>query len=196
MTARPRIWLRAIGFARGPLRRKSDRGEAALVIATALLTAAAVPVGLGVNDAAFAYSTRISAERAAQGQYVDALLTADVPAGVSSGENSDVGRPQVPATWFAPDGTARSGAIRADPGGKAGERVPVWTDRSGRPAAAPVQPGEMRAQAAVIAVIVALLWLLVVAAVQWAGAAVLLRLRLASWDREWARVGPKWRSVR
>jgi hypothetical protein len=44
------ISLRKAGFARGALRRKSDRGEVCVLFAGALLTAAAVPVGAQVEE--------------------------------------------------------------------------------------------------------------------------------------------------
>ena len=43
-------WLRLIGFARGPLRRKSDRAEVGIVFAGLAGTAAAVPIGAEVES--------------------------------------------------------------------------------------------------------------------------------------------------
>ncbi|MBP2325136.1 hypothetical protein JOF56_005521 [Kibdelosporangium banguiense] len=44
------ISLRRAGFARGALRRGSDRGEVCVLLAGVLLTAAAVPVGAQVEE--------------------------------------------------------------------------------------------------------------------------------------------------
>jgi hypothetical protein len=44
------ISLRRAGFARGSLRRRSDLGEVGVLVARVLLTAAAVPVGAGVEE--------------------------------------------------------------------------------------------------------------------------------------------------
>lgn len=52
------IWLRRHGFGRGALRRRSDRAEVAVLVATVILAVAAVPVGAKVEDMTY---TRLSA---------------------------------------------------------------------------------------------------------------------------------------
>src|SRR5205823_10704307 len=48
------------------------------------------------------------------------------------------------ARWTAPDGTVRTGLVRAPAGSPAGRTVTVWTDAGGRLAADP-EPGYYRA---------------------------------------------------
>lgn len=163
---------------------------------TVLLVLAVLPVWLVVENWAVDFATRTSTDRTAHGQYVTAVLTENAPAGASTGEYSSVGKAQARANWTAPDGTARSGGIPTEPGMRAGQAVPVWTDAVGRLAPAPSSPEEIRIQGQVIALISMLIWLIVVAVVARGVRALLESLRLRSWEREWERVEPFWRSLR
>lgn len=187
-----KAWLRRLGFARGPLRRRSDRAEIAFLVATALMVLTVVPIWIAVNDPTADYFSQLSADRAAHGQLVDAVLTANVPG--NSSEYSSAGQVQVAATWIAPAGTPRSGGVPADPGTRAGTHVPLWTDQAGEPAPAPFAPADINDQAAIVALIAATIWLVVVAVATKGVYALLERRRLASWGWEWERVEPGWRA--
>lgn len=189
-----KTWLRRLGFARGPLRRRSDRVEIAFLAVIALMVLAVVPIWNTVYDGTVGYSSRLSAERAAHGQLVDAVLTANAPVDLSSGDNGSAGKAQGTAAWTAPDGSPRSGGIPVDPGTRAGTHVPLWTDESGAPVPAPFSPVDIQEQASVLALIAALIWLITVAMLGKGGDALLERHRMAAWGREWARVEPLWRT--
>jgi hypothetical protein len=188
--------LRRLGFARGALSCRSDRAEIAFFLVTALLVLAVLPVWLVVENWAVDFATRTSVDRAAHGRYVTAVLAENAPVGASTGEYSSVGKAQAQASWTAPDGAGRSGGVPVEPGMRAGQSVPVWTDEAGRFAPAPSLPDEIRIQGQVIALIAALVWLMVVA-VAGRGARALLEVRrLRAWGREWERLEPFWRSLR
>ncbi|CAL9357068.1 Rv1733c family protein [Streptomyces sp. enrichment culture] len=174
-----------------PLRRRSDRVEAWIVLAGWVL--AVLCGAVAALAAATAVDGSLSAQRA-QTRAVPAVLTERAPRTpqvTTDGSGGDT----VWATvrWTAPDGSPHTGRTEVEPEAAAGTRVTVWTDRAGRLAAAPLSPTESRFQAVGTGVL----------AGAGAGAAVwvcgrlarlrLDRRRLQRWDAEWARVGPQWR---
>ncbi|MBR8639043.1 hypothetical protein KEF29_06170 [Streptomyces tuirus] len=184
---RVRLWR----WRRNPLRRRSDRVEAWIVLLTCVLAvlggAVAGLVAAGAADGALA------AQRA-RAQAVPAVLTERAPKSpqaTTDGSGSDT----VWATvrWTTPGGSTQTGRTEVEPAAEAGTRVTVWTDRSGELVDAPLSPTESMFQAAVTGLL----------AGAGAGGAVwaagrlarvrLDRRRLAEWDREWERVGPQWR---
>jgi len=173
---------------RNPLRRACDRAEAALV--AGLLAAFLIGVPLA---ALFAGWSQYHVERAQQASWhqVRALVLAPAPDRRYAGDEA-----AVLATWAAPGGAQRTGRIVAPARARAGGTVLVWVDGSGRPAHAPVQPGQIVGEAIVVAVLAA-----AAAGLPLVGAAalarrVLTRRRLAAWDTEWLATGPRWTSQR
>lgn len=174
-----------------PLRRTSDRMEAALLaILIAAFLCGAPLAGIAAGRAAAASSMR--AEHAQAGWHqVAAVLLQQAP-GKSDPLFQAPLEPMVPARWKAPDGTLRTGEIYAPKGAAAGSTVFVWTDRSGRLTALPLQRGAVVEDVALaaslatmaVAVVLAVLGLLT----RW----VLDRRRLAAWDARWRATGPQW----
>ncbi|MGV9498058.1 Rv1733c family protein [Streptomyces sp. NPDC003642] len=174
-----------------PLRRRSDRVEAWIVLAGWVL--AVLCGAVAALAAATAVDGSLSAQRA-QTRAVPAVLTERAPRTpqvTTDGSGGDT----VWATvrWTAPDGSPHTGRTEVEPDAAAGTRVTVWTDRAGRLAAAPLSPTESRFQAVGTGVLAGA----GAGAVVWAcGRLARLRLdrrRLQRWDAEWARVGPQWR---
>jgi hypothetical protein len=95
--------------------------------------------------------------------------------------------------WTAANGTVRTGrvpvtAVRPGTDGT----LRIWVDAAGALSHPPTTPGQAVQAAAVTAVAVALVGLALLAGV-WAGVRVLVdRSNAARWEREWARVGPRW----
>ena len=56
-------------------------------------------------------------------------------------------RRPVPASWTAPDGRRRTGAVPAPPVARPGGAVMVWVDAAGRLTEPPLQPSQVRGQA-------------------------------------------------
>ncbi|GAA2514844.1 hypothetical protein GCM10010423_02420 [Streptomyces levis] len=174
-----------------PLRRRSDRVEAWIVLAGWVL--AVLCGAVAALAAATAVDGSLSAQRA-QTRAVPAVLTERAPRTpqvTTDGSGGDT----VWATvrWTAPDGSPHTGRTEVEPDAAAGTRVTVWTDRAGRLAAAPLSPTESRFQAVGTGVLAGA----GAGAAVWAcGRLARLRLdrrRLQRWDAEWARVGPQWR---
>jgi hypothetical protein len=173
---------------RNPLRRTLDRVEAAIVAGLAIAFLAGAPVAAVTA----AHGAAAIAARTAQAQRswhrLPAVLLADVP-------GSGYGRsgPVAPARWAAPGGRARTGAVSAPPGARAGSTVPVWADGSGQLAKAPPRRlSQVNDQAvlAAVAAVVALGYLLPCLGLLACG--VLGRRRLAAWDADWRATEPRW----
>jgi hypothetical protein len=97
------------------------------------------------------------------------------------------------ARWTAADGTVHTGRVLVTavrPGTDGTMRV--WIDAAGALSRPPTTPGQAVQAAAVTAVAVALAGLALLAGV-WAGVRALVdRSNAARWERDWARVGPRW----
>ncbi|WP_190197572.1 Rv1733c family protein [Streptomyces djakartensis] len=184
---RVRLWR----WRSNPLRRRSDRVEAWIVLLTWVLVvlggAIAGLVAAGAADRALA------AQRA-KAHAVSAVLTERAPKSsqaTTDGSRSDTVLARV--RWTAPGGSTHTGRTEAEPGAAAGTRVTVWTDRTGELVDAPLNPAEATIQAAATGVLAGTG---TGAAVWTVGRLARVRLdrrRLAEWDMEWERVGPQWR---
>ncbi|MEU6432021.1 hypothetical protein ABZ860_39480 [Microbispora sp. NPDC046973] len=189
-------WLRRYRPDRNPLRRRSDRIEAALAAAAlAAVLLAAWPAALAARAV---YDGGVAAERVGPGarQLVEATLVeatsveegSAVPAGGR-------GLPAVsPARWTLPSGEVREGMVPAAlllRDGPANARL--WVDASGRPAAPPPQRAETvtRAGLAAVGVVAS------AAVLTWACFALgrhwLDRRRYREWEAAWAAADQRWR---
>jgi hypothetical protein len=171
-------------------RRRTDVVEDALAWllgSLALLTALAAAVaGLGVHGDAMERARTEGAERTA----VRAVLVAD--AELVARDIRWAPAVRVAARWNGPDGTEHTGPVVVTGPAAAGSQVTVWIDRDSRPTAAPMTPGGALAAAVVSGGLVAaaggtVLWWAWVAVRRFAAAR-----NAATWDREWARVEPRW----
>jgi hypothetical protein len=97
------------------------------------------------------------------------------------------------ARWTTADGTVHTGRVPVTavrPGTDGTMRI--WIDAAGALSRPPTTAGQAVQAAAVTFVAVALAGLALLAAA-WAGVQALVdRRNAARWEREWARVGPKW----
>jgi hypothetical protein len=167
-------------------RRATDRIEdlvAWLLVAAALLM---ILLAITVATAVHRNGVQRAALEMAHRHQISAELIAR-PAAVT-------GRYQVgTARWTTPDGAPRIGrvpitAIRPDTNGT----VRIWVDDDGAPSRPPSTPAGALQAAIAAAVAMALVGLGTLAAA-WAGVRVLVdRANAARWEREWARVGPRW----
>ncbi|MFE7896898.1 hypothetical protein ACFU3E_05005 [Streptomyces sp. NPDC057424] len=174
-----------------PLRRRSDRAEALIVLVAWILAAlGGVITGLA---AAGAVDRSLARERA-ESQAVQAVLTEQAPKApqvTKEGSGGDTVRATV--RWTDPDGSRHTGRAEVEPAAAAGTRTTVWTDRTGELVDAPLAPAEAMVQASGTGVLAGAgagtaVWV--------CGRLVRMRLdrrRLAEWDAEWERVGPQWR---
>ncbi len=186
---RPMQWLRLKGFARGPLRRSSDRAERNLFVLTVVAACFAVPAaglagGLATPDVppADAYLTQ-------------AVLVADAVAPPSLDEYTPPGPATAKATWRAPGGEPKSGEIKVERTAKAGSTVPVWTDNAGTVVGTPTAPGVAQARVIFAGVSGAVLWLLAVVVMYVLAGRALLRRRMRDWEDDWQQAERRWRNT-
>ena len=185
--------VRWLGFDRNPLRRGTDRVEAALRLVLILLLVVAVPAAA---VAAGRWADRYALHRAQAQRAVDHLVTAvlleDAPATGIPNPYTNVQTSWVPARYQPPGQPPRTGEVLALAGARKGSTVQTWVDPSG---AVTDPPLEHR-------VVVGDVWLAVTATclVSWlvllaAGVLVrsgLDRRRLRAWEAEWRASGPLW----
>ncbi|MEV4460956.1 hypothetical protein [Microbispora sp. NPDC049633] len=176
---------------RNPLRRRSDRIEAALVVAA--LAAVLLAVWPAAMIARTMYDGGVRAERVGPGarQLVEATVIQDPSAVQANGRGLLL---TSPARWTLPSGEVREGMVPVAlllRDGPANARL--WVDAEGRPAAAPPQRAETvtRAWLAAFGVVSA------AAVLAWAGFALgrhrLDRRRYREWEAAWAAADRRWR---
>jgi hypothetical protein len=121
---------RWLGLDRNPLRRRSDRMEAAVRLTALLGVIFAVVVGVAMGFRSFHQGVRAEAEQAGTRHLTKAVL---VQAAVSPriAPAGGVVPGHARAQWKAPDGTMRQGNVEAEPTKRTGDVVMVWTDQRG-----------------------------------------------------------------
>jgi hypothetical protein len=188
--ARLARWL---GFDRNPLRRGTDRVEAALRLIMIILVVVAVPA---VAVAAGQWTDHYVRHQAQLQQAVDhqvaAVLLRDAPATGVPDPYTSVETTWVPARWQPPGQPPRTGEVLAVAGARKGSTVRTWIDPSG---AVTDPPLDHR-------VIAGDVWLAVMATLLVSGLLLLAagvlarrmfdRRRLRAWEAEWRTSGPLW----
>ncbi len=199
-TAAPRLpralWLHARWPDRNPLRRTSDRVEAAMVAAALILFLAGAPL-LAVFAWHWADSAALRVQQRQRSSWheVSAVVLASPRPIVDIGYGGVTGS-EVLARWTAPDGTARTGDVTAPASAQVGSTVRIWVNQSGGATGPPLRAEQATGQA-VLAGVLALFALAAVLVCAVALAVhVLDRRRLESWAADWRATGPSWNSHR
>jgi hypothetical protein len=188
--ARLARWL---GFDRNPLRRATDRVEAALRLVVILLAVVAVPAAaVAAGRWADHYGLHLAQAQRAADHQVTAVLLDDAPESGVPNPYTNVQTSWVPARWQPPGQPPRTGEVLALAGARKGSTVRTWVDPSG---AVTDPPLERR-------IVVGNVWIAVTATcmVSWLvllAAGVLAhrgldRRRLRAWEAEWRASGPLW----
>jgi hypothetical protein len=185
--------VRWLGFDRNPLRRGTDRIEAALRLVMMIMVVAAVPAAavFAGQRADHAALNRAHAQRAAN-HLVNAVLLKQAPATGTPDPYTSVQTAWVLARWQPPGLPSRTGQVLAIAGARKGSTVRTWIDPSGAVTSPPLDHRDIVGDVfiAVIATCFASWLLLMVAS---AGARRALdRRRLSAWDAEWRASGPLW----
>jgi hypothetical protein len=178
------------GWDRNPVRRRSDRVEAAMIAALIVVFLAAAPLVAAVAG-------RWSESAGLREQLAEASWR-QVPAILEHGGSppgdyfaAPSGRIWMQAHWIAPDGHPRRGWALARPQAPAGSSTRIWVTRSGFPAGPPLQRAQLRGRTELADVLApaALAFLLFFAG--GAGRYLLGRRRAARWDQAWQAVGSR-----
>lgn len=198
---RGRTTLPGWRWRRNPLRRGTDVAEAWLLLATSALLFLTPFAGWWAGHAVDRALQRVVRTERAQRTLVTATV---VPASGKAGSAPQLTRATAERRaesgrlrddvlrWTTPDHTVHTAAVPGDAEVRRGDSIRVWTDRHGRLVPPPldsatatthaVLAGASAAAAAAGLLLISrqiLLWRMLVA-------------RLASWEREWARVGGNW----
>jgi len=171
---------------RNPLRRTLDRVEAAVAGGLVVAFLAGVPLaGLTTGHAVYRIWSNTADAQQATWHQVSAVLLAAVPV---SGDDDG----QVPARWRAPDRRWRTGTVPAPSGARAGHMVAVWVNAAGWPTGPPVTLSQVRAVAALAAVLACIAVGFIVVGAGLLARSVLGQRRLATWDADWRATEPQW----
>ncbi|WP_329173171.1 Rv1733c family protein [Streptomyces sp. NBC_01477] len=167
-----------------PLRRRSYAVEAWTFLAVGLVAMAGAILAGALS--AQHLEDRYTQQRLER-HSTRAVLTEDAPDASGAGS-----RVLVPARWTAPDGTSRTGSVKAVIGSARGTQVSVWADTRGALMTDPLSAPGAQIQADVIGGWTALA--IFTGAVLGCGttARLLNRRRATQWAAEWAAVGPQW----
>ena len=184
---------RRLGVGRNPLRRRTDRIEAVIILATMILLLVAVPlaafvVGRQAGDLALRQAhARQAAEHA-----VTAVLLQQAPPTGAPDPYTSVQWTTVLARWQPPGQRPRSGEVPAPAGTRAGRTVTVWTDASG---AITSPPPDQRMIVGDVCIATVATWLIMSSLVLGSSGLArraLDRRRLRAWDAEWRVAGLLW----
>ncbi|WP_168213950.1 Rv1733c family protein [Prauserella flavalba] len=184
--------LRRIWPGRSPLARGWDRLEGGVLFLAILTPLVVLPFAAAAGSETYASDERAAAVQARERHRAEATLVADAPpAPLSAHGGASRDETAVKAEWLLPDGTRRTGTVRAEAGSPTGSAVHVWLDQRGNLTRPP-----LTATTAVwdgIAVAVSL-WLGTVVACAggyWLVRRAIDRRRFAQWEREWADIDPQ-----
>jgi hypothetical protein len=184
---------RWLGFDRNPLRRGTDRIEAALRLVMIIMFAAAVPaaavfVGRQADHVAL---DRAHAQRAAN-HLVNAVLLEQAPPTGPPDPYTSVQTTWVLARWQPPGLPPRTGEVLATAGARKGSTVRMWIGPSGAVTSPPLDHRDIVGDVLIAAVATGLVSWLVLLAFGALARRALDRRRLRAWDAEWRAGGPLW----
>jgi hypothetical protein len=188
--ARCTRWL---GFERNPLRRRTDRIEAAVRLATMVLLLVAVPIAViaAGRQADHLALRQAHAQQAAERQVTAVLLRQAQATGVPDPYTS-IQLTYVLGRWQPPGQPPRSGQVLAPAGAPAGSTVTVWVDHSGALASPPPDHRDILGDVVVTAMATGLLACVLLLGSNALARRALDRRRMAAWDAEWRATGPLW----
>jgi hypothetical protein len=186
-------WARRLGFDRNPLRRGTDRIEAALRLIMMFMLVAAVPAAAVVmgQRADHLALNRARAQQAAD-HLVNAVLLEQAPAVGTPDPYTSVQITWVLSRWRPPGLPPRTGEVLATAGARKGSTVRTWIDASGTVTDPPPNHRDITGDVTVTVVATCFVsWLVLLAAGTLARRA-LDRRRLNAWEAEWRASGPLW----
>ncbi len=188
--ARCRRWF---GFDRNPLRRRTDRIEAAIRLAMVGLVVVAVPitaiaVGRWADDLALSHARA----QAAREHVVTAVLLHQAPATGVPNPYTSVQQAWTPARWRPPGQPARTGQVLANVGARAGSTMQIWIDASGNVTDPPLDPRTIAGDVCIAVMLTCMVsWVMLLGSQTLAHRAI-ERRRIRAWDAEWRATGPLW----
>ena len=184
---------RWLGFDRNPLRRGTDRIEAALRLVMMITLVAAVPAAAVL---AGQHADQVALDQAHAQQAADHLVTAVLLQQAAATGTPDpytsVQTTWVLARWQPPGLAPRTGEVLALAGARKGSTVQIWIGPSGTVIDPPLDHRDIVGDVCITVLATCLVsWLVLLASAavaRWA----LDRRRLNAWAAEWRASGPLW----
>jgi hypothetical protein len=184
---RRRVGVLSVGS--NPLRRGVDRIEARLFAGLLVAFVIGAPL-LAVAAGRWEHGAAVADQRAQRSVHlVTAVLLQDVPEIVAGTGAWDAG---ALARWTASDGRSRVGLVLDVEGTKAGSRLQIWVDGSGRPTGPPLTRRGLQSRVIAAAALTAAAFAITLLAVAICLRCLLNCRRLAGWGTAWADIGPRW----
>ena len=185
--------VRWLGFDRNPLRRGTDRIEAALRLVMMIMLVTAVPAAavLVGQQADHMALNQAHAQQAAD-HLVNAVLVQQAPATGSPDPYTSVQTAWALARWQPPGLPPRTGEVLAMAGARKGSTVRTWIDASGAVTDPPLDHRDIAGDVSIAVIATFLVSGLVLLASSTLVRRVLDRRRLSAWDAEWRASGPLW----
>ena len=185
--------VRWLGLDRNPLRRGTDRTEAALrlvmiVLLVVAVPAAAIAAGRWADHRAL---HQAQAQRAAS-HLVTAVLLRDAPAIGIPDPYTSVPTTWVPARWQPPGQPPRTGEVLAVAGAHKGSTVRTWIGPSGALTDPPPDHRVIVGNVCIAVVATCVLSWLVLRVTWVLTCRALDRRRRRAWEAEWRASGPLW----
>ena len=185
--------MRWLGFDRNPLRRRTDRIEAAIRLVAVILLMVAVPIAAVVTgrQADHLALRQARAQQAGEHEVTAVLLQQAQATGVPDPYTS-IEMTYVLARWQPVGQPPRSGQVLAPAGARAGSIVMVWVDASGAVVGPPPDHREIVGDVAITTVVTGLAASLLLLGSNALARRALDRRRLNAWDADWRATGPLW----
>ncbi|MEV6114576.1 DUF3592 domain-containing protein [Streptomyces sp. NPDC052109] len=188
-----RTGVRSWRWRRNPLRRRSDVVEAWTLLVVAVLLFLVTPlVGVAAGLRAHEQARTLAAAQRAERHQVRAKVVGDRPEQLSSVEGDRAHPYRAEVRWTEPGQRARTAWARVPAGTRTGDVVSVWFDARGRSVAPPPDAAAVLQHAVTVGLCAAGGTAAVVCLGHAVERRIALRHRLAEWEREWARTGPRW----
>ncbi len=179
------------GLVRSPLRRTTDRIEAAVTVILVVLAVLVVPAAIIIARGTYHRELTEAAAMATHRTSVTAVLLTDAQLQHASSAERNSATTAL-ARWQLPHGQQRSAPLWVGADRHVGDRVPIWIDQHGNRTDPPETPRFMLATALVIGAELVLGGWVLLWALWWILCSVLNRINATWWDAQWARTGPGW----
>lgn len=191
--ARTRRAARYLTWRHNTMARRADRIESAVAGYLLAIFLLCLPAAAWYGRSTYASEEARAHAARADNHRATAVLLTDAPAGTAAGVDAAPADPWVKARWETPDGRTHTGQVEARSGAAAGTAVSIWLDADGRPTTPPATGLTIVADAIAFGICLVLLAGCALEAVRRVTRRLLDRVRLASWESEWALTGPRWR---
>ncbi|MEU9480996.1 DUF3592 domain-containing protein [Streptomyces sp. NPDC048191] len=188
-----RTGVRGWRWRRNPLRRRADVVEAWTLLVVAVLLFLVTPlVGVAAGLHAHDEARSLAAAQRAERHQVRAKVIADRPEQLTAMEGDREHPYRAEVRWAEPGRGTRTAWARVPAGTRTGDTVAVWFDARGHSVAPPPDDAAVLQHAVTVGLCAAGGAAAVVFLVHAVERRIALRHRLAEWEREWARTGPRW----